>query len=82
MCSIKLDFVNVDTGENITLRDTDLTIEETNITFSILEQLRDDHYRITVMASNIVGSVTSQINISKNLCMPLCIIDMNCIRYS
>ncbi len=65
MCSAELTFANVDTGEIIILEDTELTITVTNITFTNL-QLRTNHrYDVTVTASNVAGSATSQTMISK-----------------
>ena len=66
MCSGELTFVDIDTGEIITLGDTDLTIAETNITFTT-QQLRENHrYNVTVIASNIAGSATDEkLRISK-----------------
>ncbi len=58
--------MDVDTGETITsLGGTDLNITETNITFTT-QQLRENHrYNVTVRASNVAGSATSQTMISK-----------------
>ena len=57
-------FVNLDTGEIITLGSRELTIAENNIIFTN-EQLRDNHrYNVTVRASNNAGSTTSYIAIS------------------
>ncbi len=57
-------FVDVDTGETITLGDTALTITETNITFPT-QQLRENrHYNVTVTASNYRGQAVSYTRIS------------------
>ena len=65
MCHAEFTFVDVDTGETTTLGDNDLIITETNITFTT-QQLRENRrYNVTVTASNIVGSATSQVGISK-----------------
>jgi hypothetical protein len=65
VCSSDLTFIDIDTGETITVRDNDLTITETNITFTT-QQLGENHrYSINVTASNIAGSATSQVSISK-----------------
>ena len=64
MCSGELMFVDLDTGEIITLGDRESTIAENNIIFTN-EQLRDNHlYNVTVRASNSAGSTTSYIAIS------------------
>ncbi len=65
MCRAQLTFMDVDTGETITLEETDLTIAETNITFTT-QQLRGNRcYTVTVTASNAAGSATSETMISK-----------------
>ena len=67
MCRAELTFEDVDTREIITLEGNDLTITETNITFTT-QQLRENrHYNVTVAASNTAGSATSQAGISKLL---------------
>ncbi len=61
MCHTELIFVDVYTGEIITLGNSLLTIVENNITFTT-EQLRENrHYNATIIASN----ATSQTRISK-----------------
>ena len=73
VCSAELTFVDVDTRETITLGNTDLTVAETNITFTA-EQLRmNRHYNITVIAFNVAGTATSRNNISK--CMNIIVHD-------
>ena len=66
MCSGELVFVDLDTGEIITLGYGELTIAGNNITFITTEQLRDNRrYNVTVRASNSAGSTTSYVTISK-----------------
>ena len=58
-------FVDLDTGEIITLGDRELPIVGNNITFTT-EQLRvNRHYNVTVRASNSAGSTTSYVTISE-----------------
>ena len=65
MCSSELTFMDLDTGEIITLREGELTIVENNITFTA-EQLRVNRlYNVTVRASNKAGSTTSYVTISE-----------------
>ena len=65
MCSGELKFVDLDTGEIVTLGNGELTIAEINITFAT-EQLRVNHrYNVTVRASNSAGSTTSYVAISE-----------------
>ena len=59
--------MDVDTGEIITLEETDLTIEGTSITFTARQLRENRRYNVTVTASNIAGSTTSKVNIS--LCL-------------
>ena len=71
MCHAELAFVDVDTGETITLGDTDLTIAETNITFTT-QQLRENClYNVTITASNAVGSATSYTTLNTKPLVPL-----------
>ena len=51
-------------GESIILGGTDLSITETNITFTTQKLKENRHYYITVTASNIAGSATSESSIS------------------
>ena len=63
MCHGELIFMNKETIT--TLGNTDLTITDTNITFTT-QQLRENrHYNVTVTASNIRGQTASYIIISK-----------------
>ena len=67
MCHAKLTF-EADTGQEIiVLGDSDLIITKTNITFTIQRLRENRHYNVTVTASNIAGSATSQAGISKLL---------------
>ncbi len=60
MCHAELIFVDVVTGETITLGGTELTIAETTITFTA-QQLRESRrYSIIVTASNFHGQATSR----------------------
>ena len=66
MCSARLTFVDLDTGESITLGDGELITAENRITFTI-EQLTDNrHYRVAINASNVAGSITSYATLSKD----------------
>ena len=63
MCSVRLTFVDLDTGESRTW--DDLTIQDNAIKFTT-EQLADNrHYNVTVNASNAAGSATTYVTISK-----------------
>ena len=65
MCSGELKFVDLDTGEIITLENGELTIAEINITFAT-ERLRVNRlYNVTIRASNSAGSTTSYVTISE-----------------
>ena len=64
ICTGELTFMDVDTGEAVTLRGTDLTIEFNVITLTVHQ---NHHYNTTVIASNIAGSATSWTRISKIL---------------
>ena len=68
VCSFKLDAVDVNTGETIELRDSNLAIiAETNISFTSA-QLKENHcYYVIITASNYAGSATSANKISKGL---------------
>jgi hypothetical protein len=67
VCSGELTFIDVDTGETITLGDSDLMITENNITFTT-QQLRENrHYNVTVTAFNTDCSTTFLVSISKIL---------------
>lgn len=65
VCTAVLTFVDLDTGDTITLGTTDLTLEENNITFTAESGLltTNRHYDVTVTATNIAGSATSYITI-------------------
>ncbi len=63
-CSGEIVFVDVDTGETITLDNTDLTITETNITFTNQHLKQNRHYNVTVTASNSRGQAVSYTRIS------------------
>ncbi len=78
MCSAELTFVDVDTGETITLGSTDLTIAETNITFTTQQLRENHHYNVSVMASNAVSSTV----ISKQNTVPGISHDNKYCRYS
>ena len=65
VCSGELAFFDIDTGETITLGDTELTITETNITFTTQQVRENRRYNVTVMASNAAGSVMFIAAISK-----------------
>jgi hypothetical protein len=54
--------MDVDTRETFTLGGTDLTIAVANITFTARE---NHHYEVTVEATNIAGSATSEATISE-----------------
>ena len=56
VCSSVLTFVDLDTGEIITLE---------GITFTTQEVKVNRHYNVTVNASNSVGSTTSYVTISE-----------------
>ena len=57
--------MDVDTGEIITLGDTDLTITETNITFTTQHLRENRRYNVTVTAFNAAGSAMFLVSISK-----------------
>ena len=60
MCRAELTFVDVDTGETITLGDTEnLAVTESNITFDSQQLTSNRRYRVVVSASNIGGQATS-----------------------
>ncbi len=62
MCGANLTCVDVDdTNGNITLGSTDLTIAETNITFTTQQLRQNRRYTVTVTASNAAGSATSEV---------------------
>jgi hypothetical protein len=65
VCHGELTFVDVDSGEVITLGDTDLVIAVTNITFTTQQLKGSRLYNVTVAAFNVAGSATSQTRISK-----------------
>ncbi len=57
--------MDLDTGENIPVGDTHLTVEENNITVTT-DLLRANHYyNVTVRASNEAGLTTSYFNLSE-----------------
>ena len=56
MCSSELTFVDLDTGEIITLE---------GITFTTQEVRVNRHYNVIVRASNSAGSTTSYVTISE-----------------
>ena len=58
-------FVDLDTGEIITLGDRELTIAGNNITFSAEQLSVNRHYNVTIRASNSAGSTTSYVTISE-----------------
>ena len=61
MCSGNLTFVDVATGDiNGTLGGTDLTIEETNITFTTQQLTENCRYNVIVTASNGHGRAISE----------------------
>lgn len=61
VCHVELTSLDIDTGEDITIGDSNLAVvAETNITFTTTQQLRQNrHYNVTVTASNIVGQITT-----------------------
>ena len=65
MCSSELTFVNLDTGEIITLGDEELISAGNNITFRTEQLSVNRHYNVTVRASNSAGSTTSYVTISE-----------------
>ena len=65
MCSSELTFMDLDTGEIITLGDGELTIVENNITFTTEQLSVNRHYNVTVRASNKAGSTNSYVALSE-----------------
>ena len=65
MCSSELTFMDLDTGEIITLREGELTIADNNITFTFEQLSVNRHYNVTIRASNSAGSTTSYATISE-----------------
>ena len=65
MCSGELMFVDLDTGEIITLGDGELTTAGNNITFNAEQLSVNRRYNVTIRASNKAGSTTSYVTISK-----------------
>ena len=58
-------FVDLDTGEIITLGDGELTIAGNNITFNAEQLSANRLYNVTVIASNKAGLTTSYVTISE-----------------
>ena len=72
MCRAELTSLDVDTGETIIIRDLDLIIEETNITFTSQQLTENRRYNVTITASNIVGQTTTSVTmISTSSLLPL-----------
>ncbi len=69
VCNGEVSFMDVNTGKTITLNDTDLTIAETNITFTTQQLGENRRYNVTVTASNSCGQAISYTMIS------MCIIE-------
>lgn len=67
MCSSDIYFLDVDTEESKTLRDNDLNIVESNITFTTAKLKANRHYDVTVQAWNSYGSAKSYFAMSEDL---------------
>ncbi len=65
MCTVDLMFVDIDTGETITLGNTDLTVEGNNVTFITQLLTTNRHYNVTADVTNIAGSSTSHTTMSE-----------------
>ena len=66
VCNAELIVVDIETGENIMLGSTELTIAESNITFTSRQLRMNRHYNVTITASNPAGYVVSKPRISKD----------------
>ena len=66
MCSARLTFVDLDTGENIIMGDGELTTAENRITFNTEQLIDNRHYRVAINASSVAGSFTSLAILSKD----------------
>ena len=58
-------FTDLDTEESLQIENTNLNIEENNITFSIARLTENRHFGVTILASNAAGSNPSYTVISK-----------------
>ncbi len=67
MCTVDLMFVDLDTGESITLGDTDLTVEGNNVTFTTELLTTNRRFNVTANATNIAGSSVSHTTMSEFL---------------
>ena len=64
MCGIEFTFADVDSGEMITLVNSDVNVEGVNITIATQLLRENRRYSVTATASNAIGSSTSGFRIS------------------
>ncbi len=71
MCTGEVRLVDLESGEAVTVGDSDLNKEEAKITFAAVLKQKctcDHHYGITVEASNINGSATAYYEYELHAC--------------
>ena len=59
MCQVELMFLDMDTGNNLTLSEEDLAITVTNISFNSQLLTSNRQYSLRVSASNVAGQAVS-----------------------
>ena len=65
VCDAHLTFTDLDEGEIITIGDLNLTVAGNGVVFTSEQLKRNRLYNVTITASNINGSATSNTRISK-----------------